>query len=314
MNAIKELITGNFWEQIFSQLMNWTIGEFPSIIFISLLFFIGAKLAFVTIKRLKKVMLRRAERSPLVDTSEAEKRIYTLVGIIKGLIKIVLWVVYLMIVLKKFGVDIGPILASAGILGLAVGFGAQELVRDFISGFFILLENQIRAGDVAVINGVEGRIESIELRTVTMRDFTGAVHIFQNGKINSLSNLTKEWSAIVINIGVAYKEDVDKVIDLMQLVGDELKSDAEWGTNIIEPIEVLGLDKFDDSAVVIKVRIKTIPSAQWKTGREYRRRLKKVFDQTGIEIPFPHTTIYWGDEIKPLLLNVESDTDLKLLK
>lgn len=297
---------GAYWEKLLERLIDWSISDLPSIVFITVLFFVIARLSFFTIKRLRKVLIHRAERSDKVNTLEAEKRIRTLTGIIRGLIKIIIWVVYLMIILKKFGVDIGPILASAGILGLAIGFGAQELVRDFISGFFILLENQIRNGDIAIIDGVEGVVEHIELRTITLRDFSGVVHIFQNGKISSLANMTKEWSAINLRIGVAYKENVDVVMDLMKKVGDELQADQEWGQYMIEPVDVMGLDEFADSALLIKVRLKTVPAFQWRLGREYRRRLKMVFDEKGIEIPFPHTTLYWGDEIKPLQLNLES--------
>lgn len=307
---MEELITESFWEKLFSHILHWTLTELPSILFISLVFFIGAKLSFFTIRRLRKLMVRRAEKSQHIDTDEAAKRINTLTGILKGLIKIVLWVVYLMIILKKFGVDIGPILASAGILGLAIGFGAQELVRDFISGFFILLENQIRTGDVAVIDGVEGMVETIELRTITLRDFSGVVHIFQNGKINSLSNMTKEWSAAVLNIGVAYKEDIDHVIELMQQVGAEMFADEVFGQLMLDTIEVMGLDKFGDSALVIKARIRTKPANQWKVAREYRRQLKRLFDAEGIEIPFPHLSLYWGENITPLQLSVN---DAKLI-
>jgi small conductance mechanosensitive channel len=303
---MEDIINENFWHKLFQQIANWSINELPSILMLSLFFFVGYKLSVYTLKRLRKVVLHRAEKSETVDTFEAEKRINTLTGIMRGLIKIVFWTVYLMIILKKFGVDIGPILASAGILGLAIGFGAQELVRDFISGFFILLENQIRTGDVAIIDGVEGLVETIELRTITLRDFSGVVHIFQNGKINSLSNMTKEWSASVLNIGIAYKEDVDQVIAYMIQVGNEMQSDAEYSEYIIQAIEVMGLDRFDDSAVVIKARIKTKPSLQWKVGREYRRRLKIIFDKQGVEIPFPHTTLYWGDDIKPLQLKLSN--------
>ncbi|HSH51027.1 MAG TPA: mechanosensitive ion channel family protein, partial [Bacteroidales bacterium] len=232
------------------------------------------------------------------------KRINTLLGILKGIGKVIVWTIFLMILFKKFGIDIGPILAGAGILGLAVGFGAQELVRDFISGFFILLENQIRAGDVAIINGTGGLVEKIELRTITLRDFSGVVHVLQNGKINTISNMTKEWSAMVFDIGVAYKENVDDVIKVMQEVGEKMLTDPEYKEKIKEPLEIFGLDKFDDSAIVIKARLKTVPGDQWALGREYRRRLKKAFDEKGIEIPFPHTTVYWGEEIKPLELEV----------
>jgi small conductance mechanosensitive channel len=136
----------------------------------------------------------------------------TLVGILHGIGKVIIWTIVVMIMLPKFGVNIAPILTGAGIVGLAVGFGSQELVRDFISGFFMILENQIRTGDVAIINGTSGLVEKIELRTITLRDFSGVVHVFQNGKVNTLSNMTKEWSAIVFDVGVAYKEDPDRVM------------------------------------------------------------------------------------------------------
>jgi small conductance mechanosensitive channel len=250
------------------------------------------------------LILRRATRGNDQTNLEMEKRTNTLMGIVRGAGKIIIWIIFLMILLRKFGVDIGPIMASAGIVGLAVGFGAQELVRDFISGFFILLEDQIRIGDVAIINGTGGSVEKIELRTITLRDFSGVVHIFQNGKINSLSNMTKEWSAMVFDIGVAYKEDVDQVMNIMKEVGADMQQDDDFKDKILEPVEVVGLDQFGDSALVVKARLKTQPVQQWSVGREYRRRLKIAFDKANIEIPFPHTTIYWGEKINPLQLQV----------
>lgn len=297
---LQKLITQEFWLGILNKFLEWLIGEGPSILFLFIILFISLKLLRFFIQRLRRFLIRSATRNPHVETMEAEKRIKTLLGILHGLGKIIIWMVFLISILKKFGLDIAPILAGAGILGLAVGFGAQELVRDFISGFFMILENQVRTGDVAIINGTGGSVEKIELRTITLRDFSGTVHVFQNGKINSLSNMTKEWSAIVFDIGVAYKEDIDHVSKIMYEVGNSLTNDDKFKTKIIEPIEIFGLDKFGDSAVVIKARLKTIPSEQWAIGREYRRRLKIAFDEEGIEIPFPHTTLYWGEETKPL--------------
>ena len=282
----------------------WILLELPVIIGLIVGLFIILRMVKYAIKRLKKTLLNHAEKSEKVDTQEAEKRINTLMGIVWGTVKIILITTFLMIILQKFGVNIAPIIASAGIIGLAVGFGAQELVRDIISGFFILLENQIRVGDVSIINGTGGLVEKIQLRTITLRDFSGVVHIFQNGKIDTLSNMTKEWSAMVFDIGVAYKEDVQQVMDIMKQTGDELQNDPDFKDKIIEPIEILGLDDFADSAVVIKARLKTKPIAQWTVGREYRKRLKSAFDLQNIEIPFPHTTIYWGEKITPLQLEV----------
>ena len=248
---------------------------------------------------MKKLIIGRIQVSGYA-AGESEKRANTLFGIVRGILSITLVSIFILITMRELGIDIGPILAGAGILGLAVGFGAQELVRDVISGFFILLENQIRTGDVAVINGTSGVVESIQLRTVILRDFAQTVHIFQNGKINSLSNMTMGWSAAVLDIGVAYKEDVDKVMQMMKKVGASMNEDSEFGTKINEAIEIMGLDSFGDSAIVIKARIKTIPGEQWNVAREYRKRLKVVFDQENVEIPFPHRTIYWGEEIDPL--------------
>jgi moderate conductance mechanosensitive channel len=300
-----QIFSREFLSKSINILQDWLITELPGLIFLSIGIFLLFKVTRISLGKLKKSLVTRADVNESVDAAEAEKRINTLVGISEGLLKISLITIYIMMLLGKFGVEIGPLLASAGILGLAIGFGAQELVRDFISGFFILLENRVRAGDVAVINGTGGLVEKIELRTITLRDFSGTVHIFQNGKINTIANMTKEWSAAVFDIGVAYKENVEMVMEVMKQVGDDLQKDPEFTEKIIAPIEVFGLDQFADSALVIKARIKTKPIMQWVVGREYRKRLKAAFDLHNIEIPFPHTTVYWGEKIEPLKLKVE---------
>jgi len=302
---LQQFSNQQFWADVLNQIIDWFMNQLPSLALLIVLLFVSLKLLKLIIRRLKKIFIHHATKSEKIDTLEAEKRISTLMSILKGLGKIIIWSVFLMIFLKKLGVDIAPILAGAGILGLAIGFGAQELVRDFISGFFMILENQIRVGDYAIIDGTEGLVEKIQLRTLTLRDLSGVVHVFQNGKINSLSNMTKEWSAMVFKIGVAYKEDVDHVIRIMQQVGEKMTNDINYKEKILEPLLIMGLDKFDDSAVVIKARLKTIPGEQWALGREYRKRLKKEFDEKGIEIPFPHTTVYWGEKINPLDLNIK---------
>ena len=212
-----------------------------------------------------------------------------------------------MIFLAKININIIPILSAAGIVGLAVGFGAQELVRDFITGFFILLEDGIRTGDVVTLNGTSGKVEKIELRTITLRDSSGVVHIFQNGKINTISNMTKGWSAVVFNIGVAYKEDLTNVMQVMQAVGDEMYAEEEYKVRMLNTIEISGLNNFGDSSLDIRARIRTKPGQQWGVGREYRKRLKEAFDKHNIEIPFPHQTLYWGDDMKPLKLSVSEE-------
>ncbi len=234
-------------------------------------------------------------------TSEASKRADTLVRLLRQGVTLLIWIVALLVILNEMGVSVGPILASAGVAGLAIGFGAQNLVRDVISGFFLILENQVRVGDVAVVNGTGGLVEAINFRTLVLRDLSGTVHVFPNGSITTLSNLTKEWSAYVFDIGVAYKENTDQVVGVMRGVADELKQDAKFGRLILDDIEIFGVDKLADSAVVIKGRIKTQPIKQWEVGREFLRRIKLAFDEAGIEIPFPHRSLYFGSESAPFL-------------
>ncbi len=302
-NHSTNILTPQFWHDLLSRILKWIIYELPILIFILVVFILTRRLLSFSFKKINAVARRRVEADESIDSSEAVKRVDTITGILHGVLNIFLWSIFVLIILSKFNINIAPILASAGILGLAVGFGAQELVRDFISGFFILLEDQLRTGDMAIINNTTGIVEKIELRTVTLRDPSGVVHIFQNGKINSLSNMTKEWSAIVLEIGVAYKEDVDHVIEIMKEVGAEMRA-SRMGNLMLDDVEVWGLDSFADSAVVIKMVIKTRPMQQWRLKREYQRRLKIRFDAEGIEIPFPHVTFYTGDKSKPLPVDV----------
>lgn len=247
------------------------------------------------IERLENQLIQKSLAEGEVP-SESEKRIDTVVRLFKQATFLALWLTVGLVVLRQIGVEIAPILASAGIVGLAVGFGAQNLVRDIISGIFIILENQIRVGDVAMVNGTGGLVEKINFRTIVLRDLGGVVHIFPNGGVTTLSNLTKEWSAYVFNIGVAYKENTDRVIELMAQVGQGMLDDPEFGKLMCAAPEIFGVDKFDDSAVIIKGRIKTNPIRQWVVGREFLRRIKLAFDENDIEIPFPHRTIYFGEK------------------
>jgi moderate conductance mechanosensitive channel len=255
------------------------------------------------IQHLESLVARTAKPAD-VDAETTRKRASTLAGILRTIMVSLVWGVVIIEVLDQGGLDIRPILAGAGIVGLAVGFGAQNLVRDLISGFFIILEDQIRLGDVAVINGTGGLVESITFRTITLRDFSGVVHIFPNGTITTLSNMTKEWSGFVLDMGVAYKEDTDRVVEVMRQVGEDLRQDPAFGDKFVEPIEIVGVDNFADSAVVIRIRIKTRPLEQWNVGREYRRRLKQAFDARGIEIPFPHRSFYAGSSSEPFKIQV----------
>ena len=199
--------------------------------------------------------------------------------------------------LRELRVDITPILTSAGILGLAVGFGAQTLVKDLIAGFFLTFENQVRVGDVANINGTGGLVEAINLRTIVLRDVTGAVHVFPNGSIERLSNLSKDFSYYVIDVRRLQRGS--RGGRGAASIGRELQADAQFGPNILEPLEILGVDAFVESAVTLKIRIKTLPQKQWEVGRELRRRIKKTFAAKGVQIPFRHVAVYFGESSKP---------------
>jgi small conductance mechanosensitive channel len=295
MNIFNKYLQHISWESIISTGLRITI----------ILFFawLGMKILQKILKRLERRLLQQSSDAG-EPPSESQKRVETLVRLVKQGAFIALWLTVGLIILKEIGVEIGPILASAGIAGLAIGFGAQNLVRDIISGFFFILENQVRIGDVAIINGTGGLVEQINFRTLVLRDLGGVVHIFPNGTVTTLSNLTNDWSAYVFDIGVAYKENTDRVIEIMETVGKELKNDPVNGKYMLELPEIFGVDKFDNSAVIIKGRIKTKPIRQWQVGREYLRRIKLAFDANNIEIPFPHRTLYFGEASKPLELSL----------
>jgi small conductance mechanosensitive channel len=243
----------------------------------------------ILLERLKQVLLG-AEPS-----NERTKRVATLVHMLRNLALTVLAVIVVMVVLQEVGVPVGPLLTAAGIGGLAIGFGAQSLVKDVISGFFFLIEEQVRVGDVVKIAGTAGLVEKITLRTVTLRDLAGNVHVVPHGTVSTVTNMTMDYSRYVFDVGVAYREDPDEVMAVLKEVGDDLMADPEFKDDILEPLEMLGVDQFGDNAVIIKCRITTRPIQQWRIGREMNRRIKKTFDQRGIEIPFPHRTLYWGE-------------------
>jgi len=229
---------------------------------------------------------------------EISQKQKTLVPVVKRAINIGTGFVGGIIILDRLGVNTTPILAGAGIVGLAVGFGSQTLVKDLINGLFILFEESIRVGDWATAGKKGGMVESVGLRTVRLRDMNGTVHVIPNSSIDSLSNYSKVFSRTVMDIGIAYREDVDEVMAILEELGEELKNDPEYGPSILEPLEIFGLDRFEDSAVIIRARFKTKPLKQWGVKREFYRRMKRIFDERGIEIPFPHRTVYMGEPKK----------------
>ncbi|MEE9286386.1 MAG: mechanosensitive ion channel family protein [Dehalococcoidia bacterium] len=261
--------------------------------------------AFVGIRALRHIVPGAVQRYVATrareDTLEEElsKRETTLAGVIIGGLRIFVLVVAVIMVLSEIGLDIAPVLATAGVVGIAIAFGAQSLIRDFLSGLFILLEDQYRIGDVVVINGHGGLVEDISLRRTVMRDLAFVIHIIPNGEVREVQNLTKEKSRMMIDIPVAYKEDLDHCIKVLNRVGEEMQRDPEWGAIITETVHVLRIDDFADSSINIRVIGQTLPIRQWDVAGEFRRRVKKAFDEEGIEIPFPHQTVYWGTDQPP---------------
>ncbi|MCI0454692.1 MAG: mechanosensitive ion channel family protein [Candidatus Dadabacteria bacterium] len=284
------------------QVINWLMTSGLRIVVTAIGAYVLIKLLSILIGRVEKIMVK--DEGKFFATVETEKRVKTIGYILRKVAFVSVFVMALMMVLREVGMDIAPIITGAGIIGLAVGFGAQNLVRDVISGFFILMENQVRVGDVAEINGTGGLVEEINLRTIVLRDLEGIVHVFPNGTINTLSNRTRGWSRYVIDVGVAYKENVDNVMELLKEIGEELSKDEHFSPLILEPLEILGVDNFGNSEVIIKCMIKTQPLKQWEVGRELRRRIKNTFDRKGIEIPFPHVSVYFGEASKPFALDI----------
>ena len=250
---------------------------------------------------IRRLIAREIEEEDPVVKRLREQRAHTLGSLLGSFAAVVVVTITILTILGLF-MDIGPLLASVGVLGLAVSFGAQSLVKDVISGTFMLLEGQFGIGDVVRIGDVSGLVEKITLRTTILRDVQGVVHIIPNGEITRVSNLTKTWSRAVLDVGVAYKEDVDRVMEVMRDLGRAFHADPEWGPLLVEEPQVPGVEQLADSAVVIRMVAKTLPLKQWDVARELRRRIKNRFDAEGIEIPFPHLTFYWGDhQIPPLL-------------
>jgi small-conductance mechanosensitive channel len=251
-------------------------------------------LAFAVV-RILSTIIARAERDVSagtgLDALERRKRAQTIATVVRRGLAALIWTTAVLIVLRELDVDITPVLTGAGIVGLAIGFGAQTLVRDVISGFFLIIEDQVRVGDVAMVNGIGGLVEQINLRTIVLRDLEGAVHVIPNGEIKTLSNRTKDYSYYVISLGIDYDEDTDRVVAAVQEAANELALDPVFGASILEPIEIMGVDDFRDSSVSMKFRIKTVPQKQWEVGRELRRRIKRVFDAQGIRIPSPQLEV-----------------------
>ena len=240
------------------------------------------------------ILLKDYLRRQRGDNPEELKRIDTLGQVSLYISSVVLFVVAGLVLLGELGISIAPILATAGVAGVAIGFGAQHVIKDYLNGFFLLLENQVRQGDVVIVADKGGYVEEVTLRHIKLRDYDGNVHFIPNGVITTVTNMSREYAYSVIDVGVAYRENLDEVMEVMQRIGSELREDPEFGQKIMEDMEMAGVDKWDESAIVIRCRFKVPPLEQWGIRREFLKRLKQAFDRHGIEIPFPHLTVYPG--------------------
>ena len=244
------------------------------------------------IKGFRKYAIRMMLKAGGGSEFELEKQADTVISVTRKSVVALIWTVALFMVLREMDFDIRPLLAGAGVVGLAIGFGAQTLIKDVLAGFFLLIENQIRVNDVVVINGQGGLVQEMNLRTTILRSEDGAVHIFPNGSIQKFSNLTRDFSYYVLNLSVPYSEDTDRVAELLQDIAAQMMQEEPYRPAILAPLEVMGVDQLAESAVVMKARIKTAPMKQWMVGREMNRRIKKGFDEAGIELPYPTRTIH----------------------
>jgi len=225
------------------------------------------------------------------ETQEGMQRVRTLSRVLRYALTVAVTIVTGLLILGEFGISVAPLLGAAGVAGIAIGFGAQSLVKDYFTGFFLLLENQIRIGDVIQAADKTGVVEELTLRYLRLRDYAGNVYYVPNGQITVVTNMSAGYAYAVIDLGVAYGEDVDRVIAVMREVGSALRQDADFGPKILDDLEIAGVDQWADSAVVIRCRFRVAPGEQWSVRREYLRQAKAAFDRAGIEIPFPHVKI-----------------------
>ncbi len=271
--------------------------------FILLFAYICSVIVGRTLRGLRNYTVRMMLRAGGGSEYELEKRAETITGLTRKAMFVLIWTIAALMILKEFNFDVRPLLAGAGVAGVAIGFGAQSIIKDVLSGIFLMMENQIRVNDVAVINGKGGLVEEINLRTTVLRGEDGAVHIFPNGSIQSLSNLTREYSYSVLSISVSYDQDTDHVIAVLQEIARELAEEEPYRSAILAPLEILGVDQLADWAVEIKARFKTVPIKQSLVGREMNRRIKKRFEEANIEMPFPTQPIQLVPEISAGLRN-----------
>jgi len=255
------------------------------IVFILLVALIFTRIISRMLRGLREYTVRMMLKSGGGSEFELEKRARTITGLTRKTLFIAIWITAALMILKEMNFDVGPLLAGAGVAGVAIGFGAQNIIKDVLAGLFMMMENQVRVNDVAIINGKGGLVEEINLRTTVLRGEDGAVHIFPNGSIQSLSNLTRDYSFYMFNLTVSYNNDTDRVIAILKSIADELSQEDPYRSVVLAPIEIWGVDKLADAGAIVKARFKTVPNKQWLVGREMNRRIIKRFEEAKIAMP-----------------------------
>jgi small-conductance mechanosensitive channel len=273
--------------------VDWAQWSAPALAGVRIvLIVVSAWIAISVLQRLVRGVRMRIQAR--LEGVEAARRAETLGRVIRYLVALVISAIAVMLVLAEVGVSLAPILGAAGVVGLAIGFGAQSLVKDYFTGFFLLFEDQIRTGDVVKVANIGGLVEDITLRHVRLRDYDGNVHFIPNNLITTVTNMSRGFAHSVMDIGVAYRESVSEALDIMRAVGAALRADEALAPLILDDLEIAGVERLDDSAVVLRCRFKVAPLAQWTVRRAYLQRIKEAFDRRGVEIPFPHVTVYAG--------------------
>jgi len=257
----------------------------------------GVTVFVIRASRLLTTYLLTPATGQPVKSYQASRKVQTLAPLVQTFMQVIVIFAAALLVLEQCGLNTGPVLAGAGILGLAVGFASQSLIKDVINGLFILFEDSLSVGDVVKLRNISGQVEKFTLRAVTLRDVSGSVHSIPNSAIDAVTNMTKDYSRYVLDIGVAYGEDIERATALLKAIGDDLGRDPQYGRDMLEPIEVMGVVRFTESAVVLRVRLKTQAMQQWRIGREFTRRMKPVFEEHGSEVPLTQRPLQWGNPV-----------------
>lgn len=290
------------WANASSWLYTWAMERLPVLLDLSIrLAFILALAWVLRLVARRAIRLIHATLRNRTDSIEDIKRIDTLVRVARYAASVVIFILAAGLALSVLGISVAPLLATAGVAGIAIGFGAQTLVKDVFSGFFVLLENQIRVGDVVSIAGRDGAVEEVTLRYVRLRDYAGDVHFVPNGEITVVTSRSREFAHAVLDVGVHYRDDVDDMFALMKAVAAEMREDKDYALKILDDLEIAGVQDWNASAVTLRARIKTLPLAQWDVRREFLRRLKARFDAAGHEIPYPQVTLSLARETEAVL-------------